>query len=1033
MLFEIHRRRGDAVGAQVHAERTLAIRERALAPSDPLVGAALNNLGQLYVALGRTSDAEKAFQRTLAIYEPLADRAYDLATAMEGLAQVYRLQERHVDAEAQLRRALDLLTTAAPDSPFRAELLSTIGDTLIARSEYERALVELEGARVLAEALSGPSSGRVANVLGTIGTTYGYMGNYPKAIEMFERSLAIWARLPDGGLTPLVMTNNLGQTLSEYGEYGRALEQFKISLAGFKQLLGERHAYVGSVLLNTAVVLGMLGNTTEARELVREALAILDAATPGAPTVANAAGILAGYEDDAGDAAAAQALHERSITINQKLRGPANRITGEALGALGGFYLRHGKLAEADAQLVAALDAITRSETPNHPSAFETRSLLGQVRWLRGRGDAEALLRDALREGEAALGPDHPRLVATLNRLAAVLAASDRESEALLFRQRSIQIRSRELALRLAIGSERQKLEAFQLVDAELRTVISQLVRRFKTDAASRVALDLVLRRKGRVLDAMSQQLQAVRARLDDGHRELLDQLDATRAYLSALTIKGPAGDRARYDAKRAELAARLDDLEAKLGAAGSALVRDRDDGLDEVQRALPEGTALVELVRYRDTDVQATTSAAEVGAARYIAFVLHQSGPPAWVDLGDATVIEDAVAAMRRSLGDPSSQDVPRTTRALDQLVMHRVRPLLRDVRSVFVAPDGSLNLVPFGVLRDERGRYLVEDFQFTYLNTGRDLVRLERRVPPRQPALLVGAPEFGRAVAGGATRAADFRVQFTPLPGTATELTDLARLMPAARSLRGRDATEERVKAIAGPAILHVASHGFFLADEEIRPGSRGLVRVSSAGAPSIVENPLLRSGLALAGANGGPAWGDADSSVVQEDGILTALEVSGLDLRGTQLVVLSACDTGVGDVRNGNGVFGLRRALVTAGAETQVMSLWKVDDGATHELMISYYRALVGGRGRSEALRDAQRAIARQPGRAHPYFWGSFIVSGDGRSLDGQPAVLPPVRRGPRGCACGTAGDPAATSVLLVAVGVALRRRRPPRRSR
>jgi CHAT domain-containing protein len=139
------------------------------------------------------------------------------------------------------------------------------------------------------------------------------------------------------------------------------------------------------------------------------------------------------------------------------------------------------------------------------------------------------------------------------------------------------------------------------------------------------------------------------------------------------------------------------------------------------------------------------------------------------------------------------------------------------------------------------------------------------------------------------------------------------------------------------------------------------------------------LLRSGLALAGVN---VRGSGE-----DNGILTALEASGLNLWGTKLVVLSACDTGVGEVKNGEGVYGLRRALVLAGAETQMMSLWPVSDEGTRDLMIGYYTALQAGQGRGEALRQVQLKMLARPDRQHPFYWASFIQSGEWASLDGK----------------------------------------------
>jgi CHAT domain-containing protein len=146
--------------------------------------------------------------------------------------------------------------------------------------------------------------------------------------------------------------------------------------------------------------------------------------------------------------------------------------------------------------------------------------------------------------------------------------------------------------------------------------------------------------------------------------------------------------------------------------------------------------------------------------------------------------------------------------------------------------------------------------------------------------------------------------------------------------------------------------------------------------------IENPLLRSGLALAGAN--LRLGRADQV---DDGILTALEAAGLDLFGTKLVALSACDTGVGEVKNGEGVFGLRRALALAGSETQIMSLWPVSDLSTRDLMIEYYKRLRRGEGRGDGLRRAQLDMLKGKSRRHPFYWASFIQSGEWANLEGQ----------------------------------------------
>ena len=226
---------------------------------------------------------------------------------------------------------------------------------------------------------------------------------------------------------------------------------------------------------------------------------------------------------------------------------------------------------------------------------------------------------------------------------------------------------------------------------------------------------------------------------------------------------------------------------------------------------------------------------------------------------------------------------------------------------------------------------------------------------------------------------RSGDLTLHWAPLKGTSQEADELKRMLTEAKVFEGALATESVLKRAAGPRILHVATHGFFLSDQPSDLAESDDATLTTRGAP-VGENPLLRSGLALAGANthhGGNG----------EDGILTALEAAGLDLWGTKLVVLSACETGVGDTKSGDGVYGLRRSLVLAGAESQLMSLWRVDDKATRDLMVAYYKRLLASEGRSEALRQVQLDMLKRPTVEHPYYWAAFIPIGDWRNLKGE----------------------------------------------
>jgi CHAT domain-containing protein len=352
---------------------------------------------------------------------------------------------------------------------------------------------------------------------------------------------------------------------------------------------------------------------------------------------------------------------------------------------------------------------------------------------------------------------------------------------------------------------------------------------------------------------------------------------------------------------------------------------------------------------------------------------------------LGEVGAINAAVEAFRNTLRDPSRTEVKRVARALDEKVMRPVRALLRQSTHLLISPDGQLNLIPIAALLDEHERYLIERYSITYLTSGRDLLRLQVPRESQQPPVIVADPAFGDpptvVTASGKAKLDDEKIIFTPLRGAREEVRAIKEFFPTAIMLTKEQATETALKQITAPSFLHIATHGFFL-EEQATPPSPTTRNVRRNPATRMgkwivrVANPLLRSGLALAGANQGKNG--------EEDGILTALEAAGLNLWGTQLVVLSACDTGVGEVRNGDGVYGLRRALILAGVESQIMSLWPVADTSTRDLMTGYYNALQQGEGRNEALRRVQLQMLQNKDRQHPFYWASFIQSGKWTTL-------------------------------------------------
>lgn len=367
---------------------------------------------------------------------------------------------------------------------------------------------------------------------------------------------------------------------------------------------------------------------------------------------------------------------------------------------------------------------------------------------------------------------------------------------------------------------------------------------------------------------------------------------------------------------------------------------------------------------------------------ARYAAVLMTRHEAPRWFDLGDAADIDIRVNALREAISNPAT-DLAALAEASRELFASLVEPMRESAeacRHWLIAPDGLINLVPFDVLLDT-WRGLENSPLVSYLVTARDLIPADD-VDSGSDICVFAAPDFDTAVAEEAVRTVGGLKRgerFVPLPGTLQEAHGLQQTFPQARLIEGANATADALLRLRpAPLILHVATHGVFETlgvpqatwRTDLVPLFDQVVLFSRSHETPL--DPMLYSGLAFAGSN--------DPDMLR--GVVTAREIAGIDLHGTELVVLSACDTGVGHIADGQEFSGLRRAFGIAGAHSQLTSLWSVFDDSTATLMLAFYQAIQAGASRVQALRDAQLAVkssTEHPGWAHPECWAAFGLSG------------------------------------------------------
>ncbi|MCA2856219.1 MAG: tetratricopeptide repeat protein [Microcystis sp. M065S1] len=912
-------------GSYVLSWREATERDIALAEAERLNQQVI----QLYQQ-GKYNEAIPLAEQALAIRKKvLGDNHPDTAQSLNNLAELYTVQGRYSEAEPLYKQALAIIKQQLGDNhPYTATSLNNLALLYQSQGRYSEAEPLYKEALAIRKQQLGDNHPDTAASLNNLAELYRVQGRYSEAEPLYKQALAIWKKqLGDNHPDTAISLNNLAGLYESQGRYSEAEPLYKQALAIRKQQLGDNHPSTATSLNNLAGLYESQGRYSEAEPLYKQALAI----------------------------------------IKQQL-GDNHPSTATSLNNLAGLYESQGRYSEAEPLYKQALAIRKQQLGDNHPSTATSLNNLAGLYQSQGRySEAEPLYKEALAIIKQQLGDNHPLTAASLNNLAGLYWSQDDIPQAINYLSQGLAVEEYNLLENLKMGDDKQKQDYMAKVLGTTNSVISLNLQAVPNNPeVTRLALKTILERKGRILDVSTNSLQILRQRTDDPEsQQLLTQLIEVRTQLSNLTFKKPEDIKNPeiYRQQINEVTEKAKEIEGKIGVR-SAEFRSLSQPitLEGIQKLIPADAALVEIVRYQPYNPKAPENQ-RFGNPRYAVYILYPNGDIKAKDLGEAKPIDDKLIYFRDNLADAETPlpQLQKSARKLDETLMQPIRQLLGNTKTILLSPDAALNLIPFEALVDENNQYLVENYHITYLTSGRDLLRLKDKFASQQSPLIVADPFYGKAGEKVAlTRSIDLsEFTFPGLPGTEQEAKAIKNLLPQATVLTGSQATENAVKQVKKPNILHIATHGFF------KPES------------NVIENPLLRSGLVLAGVTIGQSAGD--------DGVLTALETTNLNLVGTKLVVLSACDTGKGDIKIGQGVYGLRRALVIAGSESQLISLWKVSDDATKDLMVAYYGRLQKGEGRSEALRQIQLGMLKGEKQKHPFYWASFIPSGDATSME------------------------------------------------
>lgn len=902
------------------AEQALVLLDRSVSASD-------TERARVYSAMGRycfgsnLRDAERYYSIALELRErSLGQNHVDVAVSMSNLGRIYVRQSRHMDALPLFRKSYQI----------------------------QRRLL-------------GPISIGCARTLNSLGNIHRVLCEFHESERCYRDAILAWNRVDESDYRVAMAHNGLGVLYHDVGRYDEARLEYEKALGLYDNPSCTSPSELAIVLDNLARLSHDRGEYLLADQYFEQALQTLEVSS----------------QDD--DLEAARILNNYA-----------------------NFWIDQKKYAAAEAALNRALDVQERLLPHDHLLKSVTLNNLSRTLLLQDRlADAEAHAMRAIEISESHGESGHRSLAEALHTLATVQLASGSKVSAFHSARRAFQIRRMEYSKAFDSFIDRVAILNSRALRGEAAFYLSLVLESAVDHAqfASPAAAEIIFNTKAIVTDGMAKRARSIMNAV--GISALKAAVDSVAGQISLLERSGSTSSSDEI----LDLIVERERLEAALAFRQSRTANDlgfTEVTTEEVVASLPLGVALVEFIKY-DHFVSVTES-----QPRYVACVVRQTGDIRLVNLGRAAVIDSIVREFRAYFDDPikrTAESFYPLGRNLYSRIWEPVRESVEGASLIIVSPDGELNLLSFAALVDETGGYLAESHAIHYIGSARDLVAPPAYWDSGLGLLALGDPKYqdsnkhedshdsGNSLFPLITLPLLQNRSFygkcgvdvgtlPALPGTRHEIDEVCKLWQESLGAEtlvtffDEAANEQNFRhASAVSRVIYLATHGFALPDT-CSLSTRSLSTATDEQG-FVGENPLTLSGLVLAT----PRNVDSQTVSSEADGILYADEISRMDLSSTELVVLSACETGLGKVRNGEGVYGLRRAFLTAGARAVISTLWSIDDAATSELMGGLLRSRDANV--PEMLRAAQiRAIEklRSSGSSYmPYTWAAFVVTG------------------------------------------------------
>jgi CHAT domain-containing protein len=749
------------------------------------------------------------------------------------------------------------------------------------------------------------------------------LGKYNEAEQLFTDVLPVLEKkFGEGGMQQAIVLNNKAMLYQALGRYEEGIALMKKAIVSLeisnKRTLKNKNSFDSrKFTANLALLYQFSGDLVQAETSFLSIKKIyegrLQTSNPEYASVLNQLALLY-IQMNKNDQV--EPLLQKAATIYKKKFTEENASFAKVQNDLGNFYRLQAKYTEAEVTLIKALAIRKRTLGENHPDYVKSLEDLGIVYWKKGDLiRAYSFLKEAGNKSLEFINHYFPPM------------------------------------------SEAEKTKYWDILQPRFQRFYNYAIDASATNpSVIKDVYNYQIATKALLLNSTNKVKQAI---LQSGDQSLINE------YVSWIGQKEAL---ARYYAlSKEELTQQKIDL-AALEKAANATERSLSQrstdfakgysveqiNFNDVANRLQETEAAVEIIRVRSFDKDFTNE------SRYVALVLSKaSAQPSLVILENGNQLETRYAkfyknAIQQKITDDHSYEQ----------YWNRIEPLVAGKKTIYLSPDGVYNQININTLKKAEGDFILNQYDVVVVGNSKDLIRIKDKSAsvPRKDAFVLGFPDYGgNAVA---------------LPGTKVEIDGINKILTSGgykvSKVEQAQATETSLKAVKGPSLMHIATHGYFLADADLKGNDAMGVNTENA-----KNNPLLRSGLILTGVQAPGRDKTASDLESNDNGVLTAYEAMNLSLEGTDLIVLSACETGLGDVRAGEGVYGLQRAFLVAGANALIMSLWKVDDAATQQLMTNFYTNWSKSGNKQRAFKQAQLQLMTK--YKEPYYWGAFVMMG------------------------------------------------------